>query len=174
MTQVLVDLRTIFDEQFAGRITFDPSQSGLGDCKIYLDIAQTYDLGTNSASIELVPSSKVGSYAVTATSDESDDVVFSATIVVPDFGTPCLSDLVGLTSPDIQPGFTLVTSVNGQSGDVVLSTSGSPVWGGIIGTLNDQVDLASRLSSAVAETDALEAELSAVPNLTLLFNNSLV
>jgi hypothetical protein len=174
MTQVICDLRTIFDQPFTGRITFDPAQSGFGDCRLYLDIAQTYDLDNTVASIDLVPSSRVGSYEVSVTSDDSDTVVFSGTIVVPDSGTPCLSDLVGLESPEVQPGFSLVTSVNGQSGDVVLSTSGSPVWGSITGTLNNQTDLATRLSSASAETDELEAEIAAVPNLVLIFENALI
>lgn len=107
MTQVVCDLRTIFDQPFTGRITFDPAQSGFGDCRLYLDIAQTYDLNDTAASINLVPSSRVGSYEVLVTEDGSDAVVFLGQSLSLTLERLVFPTLWALNRQRFRPGFRL-------------------------------------------------------------------
>ena len=126
MTTILLDFQEILNSApFTGKLIFTPESYGVDGCTFYVKKPVDLDLTPageehSPAEIELAPSRFVGAYNLQIVEDKGFPTYFNGTIIVPDSGTYCLSALVGAAEIEQSPLFRLVTSVNGQIGDVIV------------------------------------------------------
>jgi hypothetical protein len=177
MTTIQLDFKQILNEvPFTGKIVFSPSFYGVDGCTFYVRKSEEVDLVLEGSihspsEIELVPSRLVGSYTFRLVGSAGFPAYYSGTIVVPDSGSYCLSTLVGAAEIEQSPLFNLVTSVNGQSGDVIVVGDGSLDPELLAQQLDPFLASEAELSASV---QSLQAQLDDVPDLVLVLENQLI
>ena len=176
MTTVLLDFKQILNEvPFTGKLTLKPASHGVDGCTFYVRKSEEVDLLLNGqthspSQVELTPSVFVGSYSVRLTGDAGFPTYFCGSITVPDDGEHCLSTLVGAAEIEQRPNYRIVTSINGESGDVIIA------GGGVV----DPELLAQQLDPYLATEAELDTSVQALrseldgPSLVLFFENQLI